>query len=151
MSKFKSTRYSPATLFQVMGWNWALEKDMFHYSLCPRDRFSVNNVNEYHREWAYRIEEANKLITEMRKCDMKIPKQHSLKVGQNDDEALELAVNKIRHENNQMQIRINRYDTVADVCNRKYGQTRTIPDEVFIANLTDQPQYWTNGDLSDAD
>ncbi|KAJ1414837.1 hypothetical protein SESBI_18510 [Sesbania bispinosa] len=83
-----------------MGRTWALEKDMFHYSLFPRDSFLVNNVNEYHREWAYHTKEANKLISEMRKRDMKRPKQRSLEVDQDSNEALELVINKIRHENN---------------------------------------------------
>ncbi|KAJ1437327.1 hypothetical protein SESBI_03654 [Sesbania bispinosa] len=149
LSKGKSSRYTPSTMFDAMGRVWALEKDMFHYSLCPRDRFSINNVNQYHREWAYRIEQSNNLIAEMRKRYMKRPKRPSLQVIQNSNEALELAINMIRHENNQMQIRINRYDAIAEVCHRQSGHPPSIEDDMVLENVTHKPEYCTDGDLSD--
>lgn len=151
MSKVIRTRYTPAQILECMGRLWALERDRFHYSLCPRDRFSVPNMNEYHREWEYRIEESIRLRQELRQRDLNRPQQQSLQVSHDNDELLEMAVNMIRHENNQMQIRINRYEAVSAACNRQYGQTRTIPSDGELDNLRHLPQYCTDGDLIDED
>lgn len=131
-SKGIATRYTPAEILQCMGRVWALERNMFHYSLCPRDRFSVQNMNEYRRELEYRIEESRRLRQELRQRYLKKPKQRSLQVAHDNDELLEMAINMIRHENNQMQIRINRYD----------GE---------LLNERNLPQNVTDGDLSDED
>ncbi|KAJ1390290.1 hypothetical protein SESBI_37593 [Sesbania bispinosa] len=141
-------RYNPGVDFsQGSGLVFILEKDMFHYSLCPRDRFSMNNVNEYHREWAYRTGQSNNLIAEMRKRYMKRPKRPSLQVVQNRNEALELAINMIRHENNHMQIRINRYDAIAEVCHKQSGHSPSIEDDMVLENVVHKLEYCTDGDL----
>ncbi|WJX46614.1 hypothetical protein P8452_33395 [Trifolium repens] len=86
------------------------EMDRFHYSLCSRDRYSISNMNEYGREWDYCMEESRQLKQNLRQFGLKRPKQRSLQVPRGNVESLELAINIVPHENNQIQIRINRYD-----------------------------------------
>ncbi|PNY03055.1 hypothetical protein L195_g026378, partial [Trifolium pratense] len=83
---------------------------MFHYSSCPRDRYSPANMNEYGREWDYRMGESRRLRQSISYRLLKKPTKRSLQVPRDTDELLEMAINIVRHENNQMQIRINRYE-----------------------------------------
>ncbi|CAJ2657064.1 unnamed protein product [Trifolium pratense] len=110
LSKRKGTKYTPKQMLESMGRVWALERDMFHYSLCPRDRYSLANMNEYGREWDYRMEESRQLRQSISYRLLKKPTKRSLQVPRDTDESLEMAIKIVRHENNQMQIRINRYE-----------------------------------------
>jgi hypothetical protein len=56
------------------------------------------------------MEESRQLKQNLRQFGLKRPKQRSLQVPRENDESLELAINIVPHENNQMQIQINRYD-----------------------------------------
>jgi hypothetical protein len=47
MSKGIGTIYTPAEMVECMGIVWPLQRDRFHYSLCPQDRYSISNMNEY--------------------------------------------------------------------------------------------------------
>jgi hypothetical protein len=91
-------------------------------------------MNEYCREWDYRVEESRQLRQNLRQRGLKRPRQRSLQVPRDNDESLELAINIVRHENNQMQIRINRYDNFREVESRGIERLR---------------QYITDDDLTD--
>lgn len=144
-SNLIGTTYRPHEILESMGRVWVLERGLFQYSLCPQDRYSILNMNEYRREWEYRLEESIRMRQELRQCCIKAPKQKSLEVTEDNDESLEKAVNMVRHENNQMQIRINRHQLVHAAC-RRHDWARTIPDEMDLQNY---PEYCTDGDLSD--
>jgi hypothetical protein len=133
-SRRSGTIYTPAVMVECMGRVWALERNMFHYSLCPRDRYSSSNMREYRREWDYRVEESRQLRQNLRQRGLRRPRQRSLQVPRDNDESLELAINIVRHENNQMQIRINRYDNFREVESRGIERLR---------------QYITADDLTD--
>ncbi|MCI71261.1 hypothetical protein A2U01_0092524, partial [Trifolium medium] len=64
------------------------------------------------------MEESRRLKQNLRQCGLKRPKQRSLQVPRDNDESLEMAINIVRHENNQMQIRINRYEASSEVNSR---------------------------------
>ncbi|PNX63890.1 hypothetical protein L195_g061845, partial [Trifolium pratense] len=91
-SKRKGTRYTPKQLLESMGRVWALEKDMFHYSSCPRDRYLPANMNEYAREWDYRMEESRRLRESLSYRHIKRPTKRSLQVPRDTDESLEMAI-----------------------------------------------------------
>jgi hypothetical protein len=91
-------------------------------------------MNEYRREWDYRVEESRQLRQNLRQRGLRRPRQRSLQVPRDNDESLELAINIVRHENNQMQIRINRYDNFREVESRGIERLR---------------QYITDDDLTD--
>ncbi|KAK2383584.1 hypothetical protein P8452_38685 [Trifolium repens] len=78
MSKCIGTIYTPAEMVECMGRVWALERDRFHYLLCPRNRYPVSNLNAYGREWDYRMEESRQLKQNLRQRDLKRPMQRSL-------------------------------------------------------------------------
>jgi hypothetical protein len=91
-------------------------------------------MNEYRRELDYRVEESRQLGQNLRQCGLRRPRQRSLQVPRDNDESLLLAINIVRHENNQMQIRINRYDNFREVESRGIERLR---------------QYITDDDLTD--
>jgi hypothetical protein len=91
-------------------------------------------MNEYRRELDYRVEESRQLRKNLRQRGLRRPRQRSLQVPRDNDESLELAINIVRHENNQMQIRINRYDNFREVESRGIERLR---------------QYITADDLTD--
>jgi hypothetical protein len=133
-SGIKGTMYTPAEMVECMGRVWALERNMFRYCLCPQQRFSLANMNEYRREWDYRMEESARLRQSLRQEAQRRPKQRSSEIPRDSNESLELAINMIRNENNQMQIRLNR------CLNSR---------EVELRGIEHLRQYWTDGDLSD--
>jgi hypothetical protein len=80
------------------------------------------------------MEESRQLKQNLRQRDLKRPMQRSLQVSRDNDESLELAINIVRRENNQMEIRINIYDNSLEVKSR---------------GIERLPRYITDGDLAD--
>ncbi|KEH39587.1 hypothetical protein MTR_2g102940 [Medicago truncatula] len=65
-------------------------------------------MNQYRREWEYRMEESARLGQSLRQQGQRKPKQRSSEITRGSNESLELVINIIRNKNNQMQIRLNR-------------------------------------------
>jgi hypothetical protein len=80
------------------------------------------------------MEEFARLRQSLRQEAQRRPKQRSLEIPRDNNESLELAINMIRNENNQMQIRLNR------CLNSR---------EVELRGIEHLRQYWTDDDLSD--
>ena len=145
------TSYSPEKIVESMGRHWALERNVFSYTLCPRERFSSQNIRQYRKEWEYRVAESASLRQELRSRRLNIPKRRSLQILQDTNESLERAVNMIRHENNQMQIRINKNNAIGEACIRAADLPPCFPTVAEIEELTQLPQNCTDGDLTDDD
>ena len=142
--------YTPAKMFDCIGRVWALEKDMFYYNIRPRQCFSVPNIDMYHKEWEYRVDEGSRLREELRACYLKAPKRRSLTIDRVTHQQLEKAVNMIRHENNQMQIRLNNCKAIQAICRPTSGLSEG-EVELQLQAIEKSPEYSTDGDLSDED
>ncbi|KAL2336519.1 hypothetical protein Fmac_010965 [Flemingia macrophylla] len=80
-SNLIQTSYSPDQMIECMGRVWVLERNMFHYNLCPRHRFSNVNINEYNREWQYQIIESDALRRRLRELLVAAPKKRAIQLS----------------------------------------------------------------------
>ncbi|KAL2329825.1 hypothetical protein Fmac_017406 [Flemingia macrophylla] len=80
-------------------------------------------MNEYNKEWEYRISQSETLRHRIRELDIAAPKNRAITLPRDTAAQIEIAVNTIRHENNQMQIRINKSEALteaSDITNPPY-------------------------------
>ncbi|KAL2342458.1 hypothetical protein Fmac_003743 [Flemingia macrophylla] len=122
-------------MLECMGRVWAFERNMFTYNLCLRLRYFRTNMNEYNREWEYRISQSETLRHRLRELDIAAPKKRAIHLPRQTAAQIEIAVNTIRHENNQMQIRINKCEALTEASCGGSGTLYTVLCLIALAAI----------------
>ena len=96
--------YHPGDIFESMGRKWVLERE-FEYSLNPSERYNRQYISKMRREWNYRLDEAHNIETDLRSRGLHRPKRRAIGMPLTSPQELNLALNRIREENNRMRLR----------------------------------------------
>ena len=112
----------------------------------------VSDPKEYYaglrREWAFRVNEAEIVVEQLRELGAPIVRRLALSMQRNNRSEYERAVKRIREENNRMFIRRTRFYILKLATNQANAMGRTLP-ETEINNVLNNLLYISDYEISD--
>ena len=106
--------YRPCNVLIVMGCCWVLE-DEFSYPIDPNLWNSARVHNTIREEWAWLLHEQEMFYDKLVGYKLPVPWWLALQMPRDMIDELRKALNRIREENNQMKIHLNRYQTQVEI------------------------------------
>ena len=114
----------------------------------------VSDPKEYYaglrREWAFRVNEAEIVVEQLREFGAPIVRRLSLSMQRRNRAEYEVAVKRIREENNRMFIRRSRYYMLKLANNQATAMGRTLT-QAEVHNVVNNPAYISDNEMSDED
>ena len=107
-------RYKPHDVFTTMGHCQVLE-DEFSYLINPNLRNSTQVHNTMRAEWDWLLREQEMFYDEMVSYKLPVPWRLASQMPRDTMDELRKALCRIREENNQMKICLNRYRTQVEI------------------------------------
>ena len=138
--------YRPYNVFTTMGRCWVLE-DEFSYPINPNLRNSAYIHNIMGQEWAWLFREQQMFYDELVGFKLLVPRRLASQMPRDSIDELRKALNRIREENNQMKIRLNRYRTQVEI--RELMEGGWYEHAQFIQSLLADPIYQSYVEISD--
>ena len=102
------------------------------------------------REWAFRVNESNVIVAQLRDLGAPIVRRSSLSMQRTNRSEYEIAVNRIREENNRMCIRRSRYYLLQLATNQATAMGRTL-SHTEVNNVLNNPSYVLDYEMFDED
>ena len=106
--------YKAHNVFIAMGHCWAL-KDEFSYPINPNLRNSAYVHNTMRQEWTWLFREHQMFYDKLVGFKLPVPRRLVSQMPRDTIEELHKTLNRIREENNQMKIGLNRYRTQVEI------------------------------------
>ena len=114
----------------------------------------VSDPKEYYaglrREWAFRVNEAEIVVEQLRELGAPIVRRLALSMQRNNRSEYERAVKRIREENNRMFIRRSRYYMLKLANNQATAMRQTLT-QAEVHNVVNNPAYISDNEMSDED
>ena len=131
------------------GRKWILPeyKDGYHH-------LRVSDPKEYYaglqREWAFRVNEAKLIVEQLHELGAPCVRRLSLSMQRRNRAEYEVAVKRIREENNRMFIRRSRYYMLKLANNQATAMGRTLT-QAEVHNVVNNPAYISDNEMSNED
>ena len=114
--------------------------------------FRVSDPKEYYaglrREWAFRVNESELIVEQLRELGAPCVRRSSLSMQRRNRSEYEVAVRRIREENNRMFIRRSRFYMLKLATNQANAMGRTLT-ETEINNVLNNSSYIFYYEMSD--
>ena len=112
----------------------------------------MSDPKEYYaglrREWAFRVNESELVVEQLHELGAPCVRRSSLSMQRRNRSEYEVAVRRIREENNQMFIRRSRFYMLKLATNQANAMAMTLA-ETEINNILNNPSYISDYEMSD--